>query len=87
MTKVTASSTFISDVVGFSLEISVELASNKRASRSHVPDVQGLRREVEMFEVAQNVSCGLIQVIIQMLAAVVVIVFGCEALSIIAGLS
>ena len=75
MTEVTASSTFISDVVGFSLKISVELASNKRAFRSHVPDVQSLRREVVMFEVAQNVSCGLIQVIIQMLAAVVVIVF------------
>lgn len=75
MTEVATSSTRVSHVVRFSLKISVELSSNKRAFRSHVPDVQCLRREVVMFEVTKNVSGGLIQIVIQMLAAVIVIIF------------
>ena len=75
MTEVATSRTGVSHVVGFSLKISVELSSNKRAFRSHVPDVQCLGREVVMFEVTKDVSGGLIQIVIQMLAAVIVIVF------------
>ena len=53
----------------------VQFSGSKRTDRSLVSESQSFRRQVVMFEVAQDISGGLIEVVIEMFVAIIVIIF------------
>ena len=75
MTEVTTASAGVSQVVWFPLKVSVKFSCHHRASGPHVPDSQGFFRQVVVLERSEDIFGGVIEIIIQVLVAIVVVIF------------